>query len=744
MTRPANPEDQPDPAEIDRLVALFSARQYAEVEALAGQMTHAWPNHGFAWKALGTALAAQQRFEEALPKLSRALDLVPSDPVTHKNMGAVLKQLGRLPEAEASLRQALELKPDFDEAHHNLGNVLRDLGRLSEAEASFRRALEFKPDYHQALGNLGATLHDLGRLAEAEASYRRALELKPDYHEAHGNLAIAMRALGRLPEAEASCRRAVELKPDYHEAHSNLGVLLKELGRLSEAEASCRRALELKPDSHEAHNNLGNVMRELGPSSEAEASYRRALELKPDYHEAHSNLGTLLHDLSRLAEAQASYRRALELKPDFEEARNSLLFCLSHSKEVDAQALFAEYCRFGEVFEAPLLPFWPQHTNSRDPERDLQIGFVSADLRAHPVAYFIEPVLAQLADHPRLSPHAYYNHAIEDDVSRRLRRYLPHWHPIAGLPDSAVAQAIRDDGIDILVDLAGHTAEHRLLTFARKPAPVQASWIGYPGTSGLSAMDYYLTDGFFLPPGQFDAQFTEKLVRLPASAPYLPPDPAPPVNALPALSNGFVTFGSFNRPNKLSPPVIALWSQLLRALPSARMVLGSMPSDGRNDALIEWFAREGVAAERLSFYSRRDTEAYLKLHYQVDLCLDTFPFAGLTTTYHALWMGVPTLTLAGQTVPGRSGAGVLGHLGLDAFVAHDAADFVTKGMSWAADPSGLAALRASLRGRFRESLVGQPATVVAGVAHALRMMWRRWCMGLPAESFEVRLQDISR
>jgi protein O-GlcNAc transferase len=740
----ADPEDLPDPAEIDRLEALFSARRYADAEALARQMSHAWPNHGFTWKVLGTALAAQQRFEEALPQLRKALDLLPSDPVTHKNMGAVLMRLGRLPEAEASLRRALELKPDFDEAHHHLGNVLRDLGRLSEAEASYRRALTLKPDYPEAHGNLGATLHALGRLSEAEASYRRALELKPDYHDAHNNLAMALWARGRLQEAKASCRRALEFKPDYHEAHNNLGALLKELGRLQEAEASCRRALALKPDYHEAYNNLGNVLRNLGRLPEAEASYRRALTLKPDFHEAHSNLGTALHDLGRLSEAEASYRRALELRPDYQEASNSLLFCLSHSKDVDAQALFAEYCRFGEVFEAPLRAFWPRHANSRDPERSLRIGFVSGDLREHPVAYFIEPVLAQLANHPHLLLHAYYNHAWEDDVSRRLRRYLPHWHPVAGQSDAALAETIRKDGIDILVDLSGHTGEHRLLTFARKPAPVQASWIGYPGTSGLSAMDYYLTDGFFLPPGQFDAQFTEKLVRLPASAPYQPPDTAPPLNALPALENGFVTFGSFNRPNKLSPPVIALWAQLMRALPSARMVLGSMPSDGRNEGLIEWFAREGVAADRLSFYSRRDTEAYLKLYRQVDLCLDTFPFAGLTTTYHALWMGVPTLTLAGQTIAGRSGAGVLGHLGLDAFVAHDAADFVRKAMFWAADLSGLAALRASLRVRFKESLVGQPATVVAGVVHALRMMWQRWCAGLPAESFQVRLQDIPR
>ena len=255
-------------------------------------------------------------------------------------------------------------------------------------------------------------------------------------------------------------------------------------------------------------------------------------------------------------------------------AHSNLLFCLSHEEAISAQALFAEHCRFGEQFEGPLRANWPAHRNGRDPARCLQIGFVSGDLRNHPVAYFLEPLLAHLGASPALALHAYYNRAVEDSVSVRLRAQMKHWHRIAGLSDAALAEKISSDGIDILIDLAGHTAENRLLTFARKPAPVQVSWIGNPGTTGLSAMDYYLADRHFLPPGEFDGQFTEKLVYLPATAPFLPDDKAPPVNALPALNNGYVTFGSFNRISKLRPSAIALWARLLRALPSARMVLG--------------------------------------------------------------------------------------------------------------------------------------------------------------------------
>jgi predicted O-linked N-acetylglucosamine transferase (SPINDLY family) len=261
--------------------------------------------------------------------------------------------------------------------------------------------------------------------------------------------------------------------------------------------------------------------------------------------------------------------------------------------------------------------------------------------------------------------------------------------------------------------------------------------MGYPGTTGLSAIDYYFADRFFLPPGKFDDQFTEKIVRLPANAPFLPSKDAPPLNSLPALANGYVTFGSFNRISKLSREVIALWSQLLRALPVSRMVLGGMPEQGKYDLLIELFGQEGIARDRLDFHARSDMNSYLKLHQQIDICLDTFPYNGGTTTLHALWMGVPSITLAGGTAAGRPGASILEHLGLHEFVAHDAADFVQKGLSWAGDLAALSAIRADSRERFAKSAIGQPALVAAGLERALRIMWQRWCASFPTESFEV-------
>jgi len=475
----------------------------------------------------------------------------------------------------------------------------------------------------------------------------------------------------------------------------------------------------------------------MGRLEETEASLRRALEIRTDYAEAHTGLGHVLEEMTRLTEAEASYRRALEVQPDFALAHSSLLFCLSHDEAMDAPALLAEHRRFGERFEGPLRAGWPRHGNGRDPARCLQVGFVSGDLRDHAVASFVEPILAQLANRPGLSLHAYYNHATDGRVTPRLRAQVAHWHRVAGLTDAALATKIMADGIDILVDLSGHTGENRLLTFARKPAPVQASWIGYPGTTGLEAMDYYLADRHFLPPGEFDGQFTEKLVYLPGVVAFLPDDRAPPVNALPALARGYVTFGSFNRPSKLSRSVIGLWSQLLRALPGSRMLLGGMPREGEYAALLGWFAAEGIVRERLEFHGRCDVPTYLGLHQRVDLCLDTFPYTGGTTTNHALWMGVPTLTLAGGTAAGRQGAVLLAHVGLDDFVAGDAAGFVATGVRWARDPAALAVVRAGLRERYARSPMGRPEVIAAGLERALRRMWQRWCAGLPAATIDV-------
>lgn len=763
-------EQQRLESEASQMESLYNNGQYVDLETLARAFVERQPDLGFGWSVLGASLQIQGK--DAVPALRKAAQLLPDDAVAHSNLGDALQSLGQYDEAiahyllslkvdpnsaathvnfgnalkaqgqlanaETSYKQALRLKPEFAEAYYNLGITLKDLGRLEEAETNLRQAIHINAHFGEAHIELGSTLKEMDRLNEAEVTFRQAIQLIPMLAEAHANLGATLRALSRPSEAETSLRQALHINPELAEAHSNLGAALRELSRPSEAEASFRQALRIDPELADAHTGLAAALRDLDRLDEAVACCRTALRINPNSAEAQNNLGALLSDLGRFEEAELCFRQAIQISPKFVQAYSNRLFHLSHMEAVDAKTLFAEHQKFADQFETPLIPNWPRHTNLRDPDRTLRVGFVSADLRNHPVASYLEPVLALLAGSSKLSLHAYHNHAHEDDVTLRLKTYLPHWRSIVGLSDDAVAQRIVEDRIDILVDLSGHTDKHRLLTFARKPAPVQLSWIGYAGTTGLRAMDYYMADRLYLPTGQLEDQFSEKVVQTPASAPFSPFKDAPPVSSLPALRNGYLTFGSFNLVRKLNPSVIALWSQVLRALPNARMLICGMHSLRESDILAKWFALEGIARERLTFHLKCAMQDYLKLHHQVDICLDTFPYPAATTSCHALWMGVPTITLTGETPVSRVGASLQKHAGLDQFVANSKTDFVEKTLYWSCRHMELASIRAELRVRFRQSAMGQSDAIASTFERALRVMWHRWCKGLPAESFEVQ------
>lgn len=695
---------QPSNNELANLATLFSQQRYAEMEQHAHALTQRFPNCGIAWKALGTALLQQSQHSAAMSPLEKAAGLLHEDAEIHNNLGICRSASGLFKEAEISLRRAIDLKPEYADAHNNLGNIFKQQEKLTEAETCYRRAVENRPDWPEAHNNLGVTLYEQHKYAEAESSFRNALSLDPKLTIAHNNIGLVLSAQNRFVEAEHCYLRALNQRADYAEAHNNIGLCFEHQGRMADAEAS----------------------------------YRRAQALKPDYAEAHYNIGNCLFAKSHFVEAEKYFREALRLNPNFPVAYSNLLFCLTHNEQVPPDALFAEHRRFAEQFEAPLMPDWPHHENSRDSERRLRVGFVSGDLRNHPIASFIEPVLAELAQSAELTMHAYVSQA-DDEVSQHLKRYFAGWHPILNLSDAQAAEKMRADGMDILVDLSGHTSHNRLLSLARKPSPIQVSWMGYPGTTGLKSIDYYISDRFLLPAVPFDSQFSEKIVRLPAGAPFRPYDAAPPIGPLPALKNGYITFGSFNRASKIGPKAVEIWSRLLHALPDSRMILGAMPKAGEYEFLVRGFADRGVAKDRLDFYERCGMPDYLALHQQVDLCLDTFPYAGGTTTLHALWMGVPTLTMAGTTPPGRPGASVLTHTGLEAFIADDFDDLVAKGLHWATHIAELNALRPALRQRLNQSALGRPAVVAIGVERAFRTMWRRWCTNLHPESFEISL-----
>jgi len=636
---------------------------------------------------------------------------------------------GQLPQAETLCRQVLQTQPNHPDALNLLGLIAFQTGRHDEAVQLIRQAIAANkrvPDYYNNLGNILITL---GRFAEGEACLREMLALGPSA-DAHNNLGGALQRQGRITEAVECYRRAVKLKPDSPQMWNNLGFALQSEGELDEAMRCYRRALEITPDYRDALLNLGNVLNEKGLYSEVIDLDRRLIKIEPGFTIAHSNLGHALQRQGRLAEALESYKAAFTIQPDFIEAWQNYLFGLNYAPGYSAQEIFEEHVKFGRQLEEAAAGLQLQHGNERDPGKRLKIGYVSADFRNHAVAYFIEPVLAH-HEREQIEVYCYYNHPVADEVTQRLKPLAEHWRDIGALGDDEAAQQIREDRIDILVDLAGHSAGNRLGVFARKPAPVQATWLGYLSTTGLRSIDYRITDVSADPAGLSERYYTEELVRLPDTfVCYLPIDHSPAVGALPAVKNGYITFGSFNNLAKMTPEVRTLWARVLLAVPGSRLLLKTR---GLNDAqlrqqLVEDFARHDVPEDRLELVAWDDSYAqHLDRYNQVDIGLDPFPCNGGTTSFDAMWMGVPVVTLAGDRFISRMGVSMLASLGLTELAADTPEDYVAIAARLAGDPDRLAALRAGLRERMANSPLTDARGFTLNLEKAYREMWATWC-----------------
>jgi predicted O-linked N-acetylglucosamine transferase (SPINDLY family) len=465
----------------------------------------------------------------------------------------------------------------------------------------------------------------------------------------------------------------------------------------------------------------------MGQNADALTPMQNAVALSPGNAEAHNNLGAVLNDLGRLDEAEASYRRALEIKPDFALAYSNLLFVLSyHSAErgADILALCREY---DERFCLPHRGEWQGYGNSRDAHRRLRIGYVSPDFRRHAVAYFAEPILAN-HDKTQVEIFCYAEVMREDEYTGRFRQFADHWHSTVGMSDGAVAQMIRDHRIDILVDLAGHTAGNRLLVFARKPAPVQVTYLGYPGTTGLSAMDYRITDHYADPEGVADACYTERLLRLPDSlCCYRPSADMPEVSPLPALARGYLTFGSFNNFNKIDLPTLALWAELLHALPASRLMMLTVPEGETRLHLEQNFARLGVNSQRLEFYGKLTPAEFHRKFQEVDITLDPVSVSGGTTTCESLWMGVPVMASVGERFITRVSYSFLSTAGLADFAAFSPVDYIRLAAHLADNLPLLAEIRAGLRAHVAASPLIDEVGFTRNLELLYREAWEMWC-----------------
>jgi predicted O-linked N-acetylglucosamine transferase (SPINDLY family) len=703
------------------------AGRVQEAEQLYRRVLAQQPEHIDAMHNLGVLAHQTGRNSIAVDLIRRAIVLRPDFAEAHSNFGSVLTDMGQLDEAIAACRQAIALKPNLPGAHSNLGNALRDKGQVDEAITAYRQAIALRPNLPEAHCNLGNVLRDKGQLDEAIASLRQALAYRPNYAEAQYDLGNALRDKGQLDEAMAAYGQAISLRPKFAEAHNNLGGVLMDKGQVDEAIAAYRQAIIFNCNLPEAQSNLGIALKDQGQLDEAVAAYRQAIALRPDFAEAHSNLGIALADQGRLDEAIAACRQAIALKPNYAEGHSNLIFTLHYHPAYDAQAIAEEQRRWNRQHAEPLRKFIQSHCNDLSPDRRLRIGYVSPDFRDHAVGRNLLP-LFQHHDRRQFEITCYAHVLRPDAMTRQFQQNADGWRNVVGLSDEQAVKQIREDRIDFLVDLALHTAKNRLLVFARKPAPVQATFAGYPGSTGLSTIDYRLSDPYLDPPEMDESVYSERTIRLPDSFwCYDPLDSGGiPVNSLPAQETGVFTFGCLNKFFKLNEMVLALWARVMRQVENSRLLLLAPPGSHRQ-RILDRFSQEGIASARIEFAPRQSRAEYLKLYHRIDLGLDSFPYNGHTTSLDAFWMGVPVVTLVGQTVVGRAGLSQLTNLGLPELIARTPDQYVQIVAELAGDLPRLAELRRTLRARMEASALMDGPRFARNVEAAYRQMWRIWC-----------------
>ncbi len=639
-----------------------------------------------------------------------------TDPTELFNAAVARHRAGDLTAAEAMYRQVLSLLPGHAECLSNLGAIQSRAGRYAEAEKYYLEALAQRSDFADCLVNLATAMMRQGKVDQAAHALRTALTCTNPPADTRQRLWRLLFSAGRDADAVADLAVHLEQAPADAAARHLYGVGLGRLGRTEEAAEAFRRAAADRPGFADAHNAYGVALEQLGRPDEALAEFRAALAAKPNHADATANLAISFVEHGRATESVELFRKIVP-GPVLPAVHSNYLLALNYLPDVPPAEAFAEHKRWAERHADQLTPAEPPKA---DPGKRLHIGYVSTDFRGHPVAAYFEAVL-NAHDKNAVRVSCFSGTRRPDAITERLKAKADTWHDISQLDDAPAANLIRSEKVDVLVDLGGHTAGHRLLVFARKPAPVQVTHFGYPNTTGLKAMDYRLTDAVADPPGS-EAFYTEKLVRLPEVAwVYRPSDEAPAVGPLPAESAGHFTFAALNNPAKLTEPAVRLWCRVLEAVPNSRLlILGGSTREGQ--LWVENLFRRHKALDRVEVVSRRPLVEYFDLFNRADLALDPFPYNGGVTTCDALWMGVPVVSLIGTTYAARQGAMVLKAVGLPGLAAATPDDFVKVATNWSKDLAWLRSTRLRLRKQFLASPMGDAARFARHLEAAYRKM----------------------
>jgi protein O-GlcNAc transferase len=632
------------------------------------------------------------------------------------------------------LKSVIEIDPENAGAYHFLGNayVFRGSSFFDEAGGCYQKCLQIDPNYRASYNNLGNIFQEKGKIDEAIDCFQKALQLDPERDDTLYNLGNALQAKERLDEAITCYEKALRLNSNDAEIFYSLGMAFKGKNMLGNAIACYQNAVRLAPEHADAHLSLGHALMMRGELRDAIEHLQISLRMYPDLPRALLYLGNCFFDQGKTEEAEKCYRRAMQKNPDDWLPQEALLMAINYDANEQPQNILSEHMKFAKKIERSVRPSIHRSAGACGTDHRIKIGYVSPDLRCHSVSYFFEPVLA--AHNRKCAEIFCYSDVsvnLEDEVTNRLKGYTDEWRNIANMSDGEAAELIQNDGIDILVDLAGYTDNNRLLLFARRPAPVQVSWIGYPATTGLSAMDYKIVDRYTDPPGMTEQFYTEKLIRMPESfLCYLPDSESPEVGDLPALSSGRIVFGSFNNFAKLSLEVMEMWAKILKEVPDSCLIMKakSLSDESTRRYVADLFAERGVTAERLDLLSWEPlTKRHLAAYNRIDIGLDTYPYNGTTTTCEALWMGVPVVTLAGKTHACRVGLSLLSNIGLPKLAAKAPDEYIDIAVTLAGNLSELRDLRENLRSMMMRSSLMNAERFVGNLENCYRGMWKEWC-----------------
>jgi len=681
-------------------------------------------------RALDTGVRCQNagQMEEAKQIYIRILEQQPNHNGALHNLSIIAVSAGDVHLAVELAQRAATLSPVSAKLRSGLGFALEAAGLHERAELEFQTALRLDPNCVDALCCRGTALRAKGLLKEAIVSYQRAITLDPHHLFARNNLGEAYLTCGKLEEAAASFRLSLEEQPNGFMAVANLGIVLQLQGDLDAAEGYLQKAMEMEPNNAFLHANLCQNRMLAKRYGEAIAGIQDALRFAPDVAELHVLIGRAYAVQGRLDDALSSYRQALALQPKFPIFHSVALFMFHYSPDWDAPALAAEHRIWGERFADHLGRPGYRHANQPDPARKLRVGYVSADFRLHPIGFFMDAVLAS---HDRNAfDIVCYSSGQPDPWTERLRVNVPLWRTINGLGDGELAQLIEQDRIDILIDLAGHTDGNRLLMFARKPAPVQVSWMGYFNTTGIRAMDYLIVDSQIAPLDE-QAPFVEEALRIPGCyLAYQVPDYAGPVAPAPCIERGFVTYGCFNELSKVGTHAVPVFSEILRQNPTSRLVMRNRPfaDEATRNLYQQHFERCGIEPGRLDLLGPCSHIEYFQSYAQVDITLDPFPYNGGTTTCESLAMGVPVVNLRGDRFVSRLGSTILHNAGLDDLITHSQAEYIEKAVELGRNPARLAEMRTNMRQKLAASTLFDTAGFTKKLESAYRGVWQHWCV----------------